>query len=74
MFQTKEQIQELCDTLDELDVWNMRTSKSNLIKTIEKHRLYDKRLGETPESVLNAFIQWQEEQERDNYYYSRLGI
>jgi len=74
MFATKEQIQEIADTLGDLDVWNYRTSKKILLDAIEKHRLYNKRLGETPESVLEAYIKWEEDQERDHYYYSRLGI
>lgn len=67
MFSTKEQIQELTDTLGELDLWEYKASKSRLIDLIIRHRLYNIRLGETPEIVLDAYMKHLEEQEANNY-------
>mgnify|MGYP005990491531 CR=1 FL=1 len=67
MFSTKEQIQELNDTLGELDLWEYKASKSKLIDLIIRHRLYNIRLGQTPESVLDAYVNHLEEEEKYNY-------
>jgi hypothetical protein len=67
MFSTKEQIQELNDELGEMEVWDYMRSKNDLINIIEKRRLFNKTLGETPESVLNAYIKYKEQEELDNY-------
>lgn len=67
MFSTKEQIQELNDTLGELDLWEYKASKSKLIDLIIRHRLYNIRLGQTPESVLDAYMNYLEEEEANNY-------
>lgn len=67
MFSTKEQIQELNDTLGELDLWEYKASKSKLIDLIIRHRLYNIRLGQTPESVLDAYMNYLEEEETNNY-------
>ncbi len=67
MLDTKEQIQELNETLGELDLWEYKTSKSKLIDLIIKHRLYNIRLGQTPEGVLEGYMNHLEEQESNNY-------
>ena len=67
MLDTKEQIQELNETLGELDLWEYKTYKSKLIDLIIKHRLYNIRLGQTPESVLDAYVNHLEEEEANNY-------
>ena len=67
MFNTKEQIQELNDTLGELDLWEYKTSKANLINLIICHGLYNTSLGQTPESVLEAYINYLQEEEVNNY-------
>lgn len=67
MFSTKNQIQELNDELGEMEVWDYMRSKNELIKIIQKRRLFNKTLGETPESVLKAYINYKEQEEMDNY-------
>ncbi len=67
MFSTKEQIQELNETLGELDLWEYKTSKANLINLIICHGLYNTSLGQTPESVLEAYINYLQEEEVNNY-------
>jgi hypothetical protein len=67
MFSTKEEIQELNDTLGELDLWEYKTSKSKLIDLIVRHELYNISLGQTPEVVLELYIQHLEQQEENNY-------
>jgi hypothetical protein len=67
MFSTKEQIQELNETLGELDLWEYKTSKSKLIDLIIKHRLYNIMQGQTPEGVLDAYINYLQEEEANNY-------
>ena len=67
MLDTKEQIQELNETLGELDLWEYKTSKSKLIDLIVRHELYNISLGQTPEVVLELYIQHLEQQEENNY-------
>lgn len=67
MFSTKEEIQELHDTLGELDLWEYKTSKSKLIDLIVRYELYNISLGQTPEVVLELYIQHLEQQEENNY-------
>jgi hypothetical protein len=67
MFSTKEEIQELHDTLGELDLWEYKTSKSKLIDLIVRYELYNISLGQTPEVVLESYIQHLEQQEENNY-------
>jgi hypothetical protein len=67
MFSTKEQIQDLHDTLGELDLWEYKTSKANLINLIICHGLYNTSLGQTPESVLDGYMSYIQEQEANNY-------
>jgi hypothetical protein len=67
MFSTKEQVQELNDELGEMEVWDYMRSKNDLIKIIQKRRLFNKTLGETPESVLHAYIKYKEEEQANDY-------
>lgn len=67
MFSTKQEIQELNDTLGELDLWEYKTSKSKLIDLIVRHGLYNISLGQTPEVVLDAYVNHLEEEEANNY-------
>ena len=52
MFYCKEQVQELNDELGEME---------------ERRRLFNKTLGETPESVLHAYIKLKEEEQANDY-------
>lgn len=67
MFYSKEQVQELNDELGEMEVWDYMRSKNELINIIQKRRLFNKTLGETPESVLNAYIKYKEDEESNNH-------
>ena len=67
MFYCKEQVQELNDELGEMEVWDYMRSKNDLIKIIQKRRLFNKTLGETPESVLHAYIKLKEEEQANDY-------
>ena len=67
MFYSKEQVQELNDELGEMEVWDYMRSKNDLINIIQKRRLFNKTLGETPESVLNAYIKYKEDEEANNH-------
>lgn len=66
MFYSKEQVQELNDELGEMEVWDYMRSKNDLINIIQKRRLFNKTLGETPESVLNAYIKYKEEEQAND--------
>lgn len=67
MFYSKEQVQELNDELGEMEVWDYMRSKNDLINIIQKRRLFNKTLGETPESVLNAYIKYKEEEQANDF-------
>tara|TARA_A200000159_G_C7325167_1_gene340638 strand:- start:102 stop:320 length:219 start_codon:yes stop_codon:yes gene_type:complete len=67
MFSTKQEIQELHDTLGELDLWEYKNSKSKLIDLIVRHGLYNISLGQTPEVVLESYVNHLEEEEANNY-------
>ncbi len=67
MIETKEQLQELNAELGELEVWEYMRSKNELINIIERRRLFNKTLGETPESVLHAYIKLKEEEQANDY-------
>ena len=67
MFYSKEQVQELNDELGEMEVWDYMRSKNDLINIIQKRRLFNKTLGETPESVLNAYIKYKEDEKANNH-------
>ena len=68
MFSTKEQVQELNDELGEMEVWDYMRSKNDLINIIQKRRLFNKTLGETPESVLNTYIKYKEGEQSNDYF------
>jgi len=67
MFYNKEQVQELNDELGEMEVWEYMRSKNELLNIIERRRLFNKTIGETPESVLNAYINLKEEEQANDY-------
>jgi hypothetical protein len=67
MFYNKEQVQELNDELGEMEVWEYMRSKNELLNIIEKRRLFNKTLGETPESVLHGYISLKEEEQANDY-------
>ena len=67
MFYCKEQVQELNDELGEMEVWEYMRSKNELINIIERRRLFNKTLSETPESVLHAYIKLKEEEQANDY-------
>ena len=67
MFYNKEQVQELNDELGEMEVWEYMRSKNELLNIIERRRLFNKTLDESPESVLNAYINLKEEEQANDY-------
>ena len=74
MFYNKEQIQELNDELGELEVWEYMRSKDDLEQVIEKRGLFNKTLGETPESVLHAYIKLKEEEQANDYRSAKQNV
>lgn len=74
MFYNKEQVQELNDELGEMEVWEYMRSKNELLNIIERRRLFNKTLGETPESVLHGYIRLKEEEQANDYRSAKQNV
>jgi hypothetical protein len=56
-----------------MEVWEYMRSKNELLNIIERRRLFNKTLGETPESVLHGYIRLKEEEQADDYRQGAIG-
>jgi hypothetical protein len=71
---TKDQLRELDSYIHEIDMWELVKSYNNVLTDINKSRIANKHLGQTPESVLIEYLHLKITEMRDDYHKSRLGI